>query len=75
MYIIGKSIKAANGEVLEDFTKVIGSYRSDPQTNVVLVAQTHLRTPKYMDALAMNIPRLSLRWLDACIDAVSFMTF
>ncbi|KAG0300230.1 hypothetical protein BGZ97_003332 [Linnemannia gamsii] len=66
---IRKTIKAANGEVLEDFTKVIGTHRSDPQTNVVLVAHTHLRTPKYMDALAMNIPRLSLRWLDACIDA------
>lgn len=59
---------------MEDLSKLVGIHRNDPQMNVVLIAYTHLRTPKYMDALAMNIPRLSHRWLDACLDAVSSPT-
>ncbi|KAH7047287.1 hypothetical protein BKA57DRAFT_439117 [Linnemannia elongata] len=72
---IVKNINDGKGEVLEDFSKLVGIHRSDPQTNVVLIAYTHLRTPKYMDALAMNIPRLSHRWVDACLDAGQLLPY
>ncbi|KAF9327466.1 hypothetical protein BGZ91_001453, partial [Linnemannia elongata] len=72
---IVKNINDGKGEVLEDFSKLVGIHRSDPPTNVVLIAYTHLRTPKYMDALAMNIPRLSHRWVDACLDAGQLLPY
>ncbi|KAF9141165.1 hypothetical protein BGX30_005326 [Mortierella sp. GBA39] len=72
---IVKNINDGKGEVLEDFSKLVGIQRSDPQTNVVLIAYTHLRTPKYMDALAMNIPRLSYRWVDASLDAGQLLPY
>ncbi|KAF9539098.1 hypothetical protein EC957_005804 [Mortierella hygrophila] len=72
---IVKNINDGKGEVWEDFSKLVGIHRSDPQTNVVLIAYTHLRTPKYMDALAMNIPRLSYRWVDACLDAGQLLPY
>ncbi|KAF8984904.1 hypothetical protein BGZ52_011903 [Haplosporangium bisporale] len=61
---VTNKIKAGGGEVLESFAALDQQRRSSGK--VLLIAVTHLRTPKYMEALALNIPRLSYRWIDAC---------
>ncbi|KAF9093156.1 hypothetical protein BGX29_010070, partial [Mortierella sp. GBA35] len=67
---ISTKIKNGGGTVLEDFSSVIGSHGGGGglQSNVLLIACSHLRTPKYIDALAMNIPRLSFRWIDRSVE-------
>jgi Fungal Rad9-like Rad53-binding/BRCA1 C Terminus (BRCT) domain len=36
---------------------------------VALITERHSRKPKYMQALALNIPCLSGRWIEACVAA------
>ncbi|KAF9909248.1 hypothetical protein EC991_008885 [Linnemannia zychae] len=64
---IKKKIVEGAGSIAEKFPQVIGRHPSDLQSNVVLISYTHLRSPKYFDALAMNVPRLSYRWVESCI--------
>ncbi|KAG0355384.1 hypothetical protein BG005_005723 [Podila minutissima] len=59
-------IKAGGGEVLESFAALDQHRRTNSQ--VLLISFSYLRTPKYMEALALNVPRLSYRWIDACTE-------
>ncbi|KAF9318454.1 hypothetical protein BG003_011185 [Podila horticola] len=59
-------IKAGGGEVLESFAALDQQRRANSQ--VLLISFSFLRTPKYMEALALNVPRLSYRWIDACTE-------
>ncbi|KAG0085012.1 hypothetical protein BGZ92_009387, partial [Podila epicladia] len=59
-------IKAGGGEVLESFAALDQHRRTNAQ--VLLISFSYLRTPKYMEALALNVPRLSYRWIDACTE-------
>lgn len=61
-------IKAGGGEVLESFAALDQQRRANSQ--VLLISFSFLRTPKYMEALALNVPRLSYRWIDACTEDV-----
>lgn len=61
-------IKAGGGEVLESFAALDQHRRTNSQ--VLLISFSYLRTPKYMEALALNVPRLSYRWIDACTEDV-----
>ncbi|KAG0342993.1 hypothetical protein BG004_005530, partial [Podila humilis] len=64
--IITTKIKSAGGEIFSDLALLDVQRR--PNAQVMLIAVKHLRTPKYMEALAMNIPRLSYRWIEACVE-------
>jgi Fungal Rad9-like Rad53-binding len=40
---------------------------------VALIADRHSRKPKYLQALALNLPALSGRWIEACIKAAQIV--
>ncbi|GJJ77878.1 hypothetical protein EMPS_10237 [Entomortierella parvispora] len=62
-------IKAGGGTIIEDYKTLMYPNQDVNLTNVVLISFTTLRTAKYISALALNIPRLSYRWIDACSEA------
>jgi len=68
---ISFKIKAGGGTIIEDYTTLMDPMQEVNLTNVILISFTTLRTAKYISALALNIPRLSYRWIDACSEAVS----
>ncbi|KAF9928761.1 hypothetical protein FBU30_002128 [Linnemannia zychae] len=62
-------IKDNGGTIWKDFSEAINSNRGLLPPNVLFISYAHLRTPKYMEALALNVPRLSHRWIETCIEA------
>ncbi|KAF9927601.1 hypothetical protein BGZ67_007428 [Mortierella alpina] len=60
-------IQAGGGIILPDFSTTVDS-QGMVQPNVILISYTALRTPKYIEALALNVPRISYRWIDACVE-------
>ncbi|KAF9976277.1 hypothetical protein BGZ73_008823 [Actinomortierella ambigua] len=60
-------IVQAGGTVLHDFEPVISNQR-DVQENVFLVTRHYRRTKKYLEALALNVPRVSHRWVEKCLE-------
>ncbi|KAF9165312.1 hypothetical protein DFQ26_000304 [Actinomortierella ambigua] len=59
-------IKKFGGTVLEDFESVVSNQR-DVQENVFLITRRVRRTKKFIEALALNVPRVSYRWVEICI--------
>ncbi|KAF9410348.1 hypothetical protein BGZ94_001673, partial [Podila epigama] len=59
-------IKAGDGEILDSFASMDPQKRANGQ--VFLISFTYLRTPKYLWALALNIPRLFYKWVDDCTE-------
>ncbi|KAF9190511.1 hypothetical protein BGZ50_000166 [Haplosporangium sp. Z 11] len=60
-----RKITKEGGTVAEDFSSVVENGVLRP--NVILITVSAIRTNKYIEALAWNIPRLSYRWVDACV--------
>ncbi|KAF9286332.1 hypothetical protein BGZ68_003029 [Mortierella alpina] len=60
-------IQAGGGIILQDFSTAVDS-QGIVQSNVILISYAPLRTPKYIEALALNVPRISYRWIDACVE-------
>ncbi|KAF9356192.1 hypothetical protein BGX34_010035, partial [Mortierella sp. NVP85] len=71
---VAAKIKAGGGTVLDDYSSVGGVQRTG-QSSVFLISYTTLKTEKYLTALALNIPRLSYRWVEACIEARQLLPF
>ncbi|KAG0013146.1 hypothetical protein BGZ80_011261 [Entomortierella chlamydospora] len=61
---ISSKIKAGGGIILEDFSSAL---ERRPSPNLFLISHTTVRTPKFLEALAMNITRLSYRWIEHCV--------
>ncbi|KAF8982453.1 hypothetical protein BGZ46_001237 [Entomortierella lignicola] len=71
---ISAKIKAGGGTILPDFPSTI-DHRRNVSPNLLLIAHEAVRTPKYLDALAMNIPRISYRWIEQCIADRQLMSY
>lgn len=65
-------IQAGGGIILQDFSTAVDS-QGIVQSNVILISYAPLRTPKYIEALALNVPRISYRWIDVCVEKVGTM--
>ncbi|KAK3842370.1 MAG: hypothetical protein J3R72DRAFT_523558 [Linnemannia gamsii] len=63
---IMKKIETGGGKVEKNFPSVIERYPSG-LSNVMLISYTYLRSSKYCEALALNVPRLSYRWIESCV--------
>lgn len=55
---------------MDDFSSVTRQQRTG-QSSTFLISYSILRTPKYLGALARNVPRVSYRWIESCCEAVS----
>ncbi|KAG0244183.1 hypothetical protein BGW41_000170 [Actinomortierella wolfii] len=64
---LGGQIKAAGGYVMEDFTELASRQREVPE-NLFLVTTAARRTKKYIEALALGIPRVAVGWLEKCLE-------
>ncbi|KAG0265084.1 hypothetical protein BG011_005487 [Mortierella polycephala] len=60
-----RKITKEGGTVADDFPAVVENGVLRP--NVILITVSAIRTNKYIEALAWNIPRLTYRWVDACV--------
>ncbi|KAF8927972.1 hypothetical protein BGZ58_009983 [Dissophora ornata] len=64
---ISLKIKTAGGTILNDVSSALDAM-GFALPNVLLISFTTLRTTKYIEALALNIPRLSYRWIESCCE-------
>ncbi|KAG0234831.1 hypothetical protein B0O80DRAFT_444499 [Mortierella sp. GBAus27b] len=62
---IPSKIKAGGGIILDNFSSVVGMPRPR-SSDVFLISYSMLRTEKYLEALALNVPRVSYRWIEYC---------
>ncbi|KAG0262151.1 hypothetical protein BGZ95_004077 [Linnemannia exigua] len=63
---IMKKIESGGGKVEKKFPSLIERYPNG-LSNVMLISYTYLRSSKYCEALALNVPRLSYRWIESCV--------
>ncbi|KAF9113853.1 hypothetical protein BGX27_000689 [Mortierella sp. AM989] len=72
---VTSKIKAGGGTILNDFSYALDGQRRVNHQNLFLISFTAVRTPKYLEALAMNIPRLSYRWIECCVENRQLMPY
>ncbi|KAI1316365.1 hypothetical protein EDD11_010079 [Mortierella claussenii] len=71
---IVNKIRQGGGLVLDDFTSVLGTPRAPP-ANLLFISFKAVRTTKYLEALALNVPRLSYHWIEACTEARQLLPY
>ncbi|KHN71758.1 Tumor suppressor p53-binding protein 1 [Toxocara canis] len=59
---VRQMIENHGGMVSDDFTKI------PPSEKVLLIADTHYRTHKYLSALARSVPCVRHQWIRDCVD-------
>ncbi|KAG0300304.1 hypothetical protein BGZ98_009292 [Dissophora globulifera] len=70
---IASKIKEHGGTTLPHFGSVIDAGNAAPET--LLISFSTRRTPKYLDALALNVPRLSHRWIEDCCEERKLLAY
>ncbi|KAI7816668.1 hypothetical protein BC939DRAFT_34520 [Gamsiella multidivaricata] len=63
-------IRAGGGVVLESFWSFFDTQRP-PLSSLRLIAHKPVRTQKYLHSLALNVPRISAKWVETCSKDVS----
>ncbi|KAF9982684.1 hypothetical protein BGZ65_002587 [Modicella reniformis] len=71
---VATKIKAGGGTVMDDFSFVVGVQRTG-QSSIFLISYSVVRTEKYLEALALNVPRLSYRWIESCSEARQLLPY
>ncbi|ORZ16626.1 hypothetical protein BCR41DRAFT_395910 [Lobosporangium transversale] len=63
------------GTVLEGFGAFVDTPRAELPANLLLIAMKNIKTSKYVQALALGVPRLSNRWIDSCYEAHQVLSY